>query len=407
MENNDVKHTEIDYWIACSGGLDSVFLVHLFVSMNKKVGLLHCNFKLRGEESDGDEVFVRKLAKELNIPIQVNVFDTIKYKEANNTNTQLAARNLRYAWFDEVKNATNALIVLGHHRDDQRETFILQLLRGASVHGLATMPFERNGYIRPLLGYTKDDLRSISLHNGWTWREDSSNLQDDYTRNDLRHHLIPELVRNGLNLQLIDELVRNYQQLLKHIESTKIQLGEEEYEIPIQDWREMPVFYQNVLLEDLGFGKNNRDLAIQVSESNKGAFALRNDIELWNEGIFLLFRRSKELPKLPELIVEPINRSNLDFQSSNLFVDAEKIQGNLYLRYWEEGDEFSPLGMIGNKKVSDFLKDKNVRSSEKKNQLAVCDDLGIVGVIGFVPSNRVKITEFSKQFFKLAVNNSV
>ena len=407
MDSKQNKYSEIDYWIACSGGLDSVFLVHLFVSMNKRVGVLHCNFKLREEESDGDELFVRNLAKELNLPIQVKTFDVNAYKNANKTNTQLAARNMRYAWFDEIKKNTRTNIVLGHHRDDQRETFFLQLLRGASVNGLAAMPCDRDGYIRPLLGYSKEELRLICVKNGWKWREDSSNLNDDYTRNDLRINLLPRLVENGLNLKLIDELIEGYQLILNYLEKNKIQVADGDYRLTILEWKELPIFYQNTLLEDIGFGKNNKNLVHQVAASNKGAYANRNGVELWNEGEYLLFKRNKISQIFPELYVTSIIRSELDFTSADLFVDKDKVEGNIYLRYWLEGDEFSPLGLKGNKKVSDFLKDKKVRSSDKKHQLVVCDELGIIGVVGFAPSNRVKITASSKHFLRLSVESFV
>lgn len=403
MGNRLHKYSEIEFWIACSGGLDSVFLVHLFFSLNKKIGILHCNFKLRGEESDGDELFVKNLADKLEIPIQVNVLDVNAYKKTNQSNTQLAARELRYKWFDEVKAATLGKIVLGHHKDDQRETFFLQLVRGASVNGLAAMPYERSGYIRPLLGYTKEEIKAICLKNNWKWREDSSNQQDAYTRNDLRLNLLPKLVENGLNLQIVDELITAYQLLLKHIENNKIRFGKGDFQISLREWKELPIFFQNSLLEDIGFGKNNIDLVNQIVDSNKGAYALRNTIELWNEGDFLLFKKPTTRKLIPELSVINNAPNEVDYSSNDLFIDADKVRGTIYLRSWKDGDEFSPLGLKGKKKISDYLRDKKVPSSQKKLQLVVCDDDGIIGVIGFVPSNRVKISTSSKQIFRLSV----
>lgn len=403
MENNQEKYNEVEFWIACSGGLDSVFLVHLFFSLNKKIGILHCNFKLRDAESDGDELFVRELADTLNIPIQVRSFDVNTYKKSSKTNTQLAARELRYAWFAEIKVTGKSRIVLGHHRDDQRETFFLQLIRGASVNGLAAMPCERNGYIRPLLGHAKEELRAICLKNDWKWREDSSNQQDNYARNDLRLNLLPKLVTSGLNLQLIDELIECYQHLLNYLEKNKLTSEKGDFHITLDKWRNLPTLYKNALLEDVGFGKNNIDLVEQIVYSNKGAFATRNAIELWNEGGFLRFIQSSASRLTPKLSVIPVQHHEIDFSSDDLFVDADKIAGSIYCRYWKAGDEFSPLGLQGSKKVSDFLKDKKVPSSEKKYQIIAFDDQGIIGVIGFLPSNRVKISSVTKHFFRLSV----
>lgn len=405
MEDNQEKYHEVEFWIACSGGLDSIFLVHLFFSLNKKIGVLHCNFKLRGAESDGDELFVRELADRLNIPIQVRLFDVNTYKKSSKTNTQLAARELRYAWFDEIKVAGKSRIVLGHHRDDQRETFFLQLIRGASVNGLAAMPCERNGYIRPLLGYAKEELRAICLKNDWKWREDSSNQQDYYARNDLRLNLLPKLVTSGLNLQLIDELIECYQHLLNYLEKNKLTCEPGDFQLTVEQWKNLPILYKNALLEDIGFGKNNIDLVEQIAYSNKGAFAVRKNVELWNDGGHLRFKNTSFHPMIPELLVIPIQRHEVDFSSGDLFIDADKIIGTIYCRYWKEGDEFLPLGMKGNKKVSDYLKDKKVPSSEKKHQIVVCDDQGIIGVLGFSPSNRVKILSATKRFFQLSLKS--
>ena len=404
MEDNQEKYNEVEFWIACSGGLDSVFLVHLFFSLNKKIGILHCNFKLRHAESDGDELFVRELADTLNIPIQVRSFDVNTYKKSSKTNTQLAARELRYAWFDEIKVAGKSRIVLGHHRDDQRETFFLQLVRGASVNGLAAMPYERNGYIRPLLGYTKEELRTICLKSNWKWREDSSNHKDDYARNDLRLNLLPKLVESGLKLRLVDELIECYQHLLNYIEKNKLTSEKGDFHITLDKWRNLPTLYKNALLEDVGFGKNNIDLVEQIVYSNKGAFATRNAIELWNEGGYLRFIKSSEDGLIPKLSVIPVQHHEIDFRSGDLFVDADKIVGTIYCRYWKEGDEFSPLGLKGNKKISDFLKDKKVPSSEKKHHIVVTDNQGVIGVIGFLPSNRVKISSATKHFYRLFVD---
>src|SRR5690554_317929 len=124
------------YWVACSGGVDSVVLLQLMIAQQKEIGILHCNFHLRAESSNEDETFVRNLAAELNVPIRVKEFNTIAYGQDNRINTQLAARELRYAWFDEIIKNENVIVLLAHHYDDQMETFFLQLRRGAKIKGL-------------------------------------------------------------------------------------------------------------------------------------------------------------------------------------------------------------------------------------------------------------------------------
>jgi tRNA(Ile)-lysidine synthase len=405
MGSPDRTYENSHFWIACSGGLDSVFAVRIFHQLNIPFGILHCNFNLRGQESDQDEQFVRSLAIELGVTIRVKSFDVKAYKQNQNVNTQLAARQLRYTWFEELIKNESAQIVLGHHRDDQRETFMLQLLRGASVHGLACMPSYRNGFLRPFLHLAKEEIQSISLHNNWKWRDDSSNLSDQYARNDLRLNLIPLLNKNEFNWSAIDDLISGYQELLGYLKSLTLEVEQNEQIITISEWLGLPKLNQNEFLEDISFGKNNIDLVNQLATANKGAYALRNGIELWNEGEFLLFR--KQHPSTTEkeysLNVERINKTEVDFNSRDLYLDEDKINGGLYLRKWRSGDAFVPLGMCGKKKISDFLKDKKVLSSDKESSFVVLDGEGIVGVVGYSPAERVKISSSTKQIIKVSV----
>jgi len=407
MDNLNRTYENYNYWIACSGGLDSVFAVRIFHQLKIPFGILHCNFNLRGQESNEDEQFVRALAREIGVPIRVKSFDVKDYKQNQNVNTQLAARQLRYSWFEELITKESVIVILGHHRDDQRETYLLQLLRGASVRGLACMPSFRDGFLRPFLKYSKENIRSLSIHNNWKWRDDSSNSIDKYARNDLRINLFPTLDKHDFNWSEIDNLISGYQVLLGYIESSKRKVDQEENTINISDWVTMPKFYQNEFLEDVGFGKNNIDLVHQVANSNKGAHALRNGIELWNEGVFLLFKKetSCDLLSEPVLRIIKVDKKDVDFGSIELYFDEDKIMGELYIRKWLSGDSFVPLGMHGRKKVSDFLKDKQVLSSSKSNALVVLDALGIVGIIGHTPAERVKISSRTKQIIKVHVEH--
>ena len=189
--------------IACSGGLDSIALVHLCKTTNLEVSIAHCNFNLRGEESDGDQRFVVALAKELKIPCYINSFDTNQYVEENQLSIQMAARKLRYDWFQELALKHQIQHVFtAHHADDNLETFLINLSRGTGIDGLTGIPLVNGIYVRPLLSFSRKEIETYALENAIKWREDSSNKSTKYLRNKLRHLVVPafkEVNENVLN----------------------------------------------------------------------------------------------------------------------------------------------------------------------------------------------------------------
>ena len=182
------------FFIAVSGGIDSMVLVHLFQKIGFQFAILHCNFQLRGKESDGDMDFVRNYADKFDIPWSIGHFDTKEYAKEMKVSTQVAARELRYDWFDEqLAEKDFDFVLTAHHADDNLETFMINLSRGTGLDGLLGIPAINDAIIRPMLIFTREEIEAYAKENKIQWREDSSNASDNYMRNKIRHHLVPVL----------------------------------------------------------------------------------------------------------------------------------------------------------------------------------------------------------------------
>ena len=388
-----------EFWVACSGGIDSVVLVHLMHSIKKSIGILHCNFQLRKEAAE-DKEFVISLAKKLSIPIRTKEFLIDQEKE----NTQLAARNLRYEWFEKVKTETGAPILLAHHLDDQIETFFLQLERGGGIYGLAGMPKEHKRYIRPLLNYSKQSLITLAKQNKWEWREDLSNQKTDYQRNYYRLTVLPFLEKQGLKKNEIIELVNDFQQFLNWIEKNKFDVKENaDYSISIKKWEETPVILRKELLHDFKIPRLQEKEVDKLTNSIKGTSLTFKNSNIWNEGKELFFERRESPEEEKKLKVSLITKDEIDFSSGDIYVDKSKVTGNLSLRKWEKGDRFKPLGIKGSKLVSDFLTDKKVPAHLRSKTLVIKDAEKIIAIVGFQPSEKVKIDDETAAVLKIEV----
>lgn len=375
------------YWLACSGGVDSVVLAHLLNACGKDFGLLHCNFHLRGEDSNTDEAFVRKLAAELAIPIRVKDFDTHQYSVDNRMNTQLAARELRYTWFDEVIAKENATVFIAHHYDDQVESFFLQLRRGGSLRALAGMPQFIDGYIRPLLKYSKKELIDLAIKSDWKWREDVTNASNDYMRNWYRNEVLPFLATQDFPLNDVTPLVEQFQEVLSYLQGFTI-----ENEVKISDWLSYPVWFQEQILSHHQLGEYPAREITRLANAFKGKYIRNKTNQVWNEGRTLVFSPVKSARKNLRLSLSIVSREEIEFDSDSLYLDHSKIRGNLSIRKWEAGDRFQPLGMKGVKKVGKFLRDRKVPSHLKTDIYVLLDESEeILGVFGFCCSEKVKI----------------
>ena len=382
------------YWVACSGGVDSVVLLHIVHRIQKNIGILHCNFHLRGKQSNKDELFVRKLAEELCVPIRIREFDTRKYEKEHHINTELAARELRYKWFDEIISNEKGRIVLGHHYDDQVETFFLQLRRGGRVKGLSGMPVFRKGYLRPLLKHTKKDLIAIAQKNNWKWREDITNTSNVYMRNWYRNEILPWLEKLGFPLTDIVPLMESFQIVLEHINQFEVPST-----IKIESWLQLPIWYQQHILSEHQLGVYPENEINQLAKGSKGKYIGNQNCSVWNEGDELIFVKEKEQPQL-QLVVKTCMRNETKLNNDDLFLDAAKVKPPFNCRKWKNGDRFQPLGMQGEKKIGKFLRDRKVQTHQKESVQVLVDDMdSILGVFGFGVDDKYKMDGSTKMVY--------
>ncbi|BAO56761.1 tRNA lysidine(34) synthetase TilS [Nonlabens marinus] len=420
-----------DVLLAISGGLDSVVLAHLLKSSEISFQMAHVNFHLRGEESDADELFVRNLAQQLSVDLHVQHFKTKKVVEKLGISTQMAARKLRYEWFDQLLKANDlAAVLTAHHLDDQLETFLINLNRGTGLAGLTGIPEQSPGLLRPLLKFSRNDILEFAQQNQITWREDSSNQRNDYQRNKLRNQALPVLhdalpqlrghFSQTLNyLQDIDlilkDAVARFRESVTTISTTGIDLH-------LDEVRKYPNFkaYLFYLLEEYGFNQTDEVVALMGAETGK---------YLSNATFILL--KDRDLLRL-EKITEPLTKkwyllpetTSIDLQNSSLtletirmddpvgfiktqsaknvlWLDKERLHYPLTLRAWHKGDRLEPFGMKGSQLVSDILTNKKLSRTEKKRVLMLCTPQDVLWVVGVRSSRHATVSDKTNEILKI------
>ncbi|WP_200975932.1 tRNA lysidine(34) synthetase TilS [Echinicola sp. 20G] len=423
--------TDKQYLLAISGGIDSVGLARLLKKSAIPFRMAHCNFGLRGEESDGDELFVRELAQELGVEISVKRFETKVYASEKGVSTQMAARDLRYTWFEQLLEEFDLDgVVVAHHADDQLETVLLNLFRGTGIEGIYGMSEIRDYIIRPLLPFSRDDIENFAVKERFDWREDSSNSESNYKRNFLRNEVLPLIKRHdeafeGNLRQSFDRLKDTGKAFFHLFDAWKKDHVKTDGEIQFLEkdglkqvpGRKSLLYYW---LRDYGF--NNAQVYDILDVLWCGEVGQRFESELFMVNVdreylilgkkvkdfeeVLLEKTDLELSfteKVYDILVLPAD-SSLDIRSENAMLDRDSIKFPLLLRRWKEGDRFRPLGMRKFKKISDFLIDLKVPVIIKKDVKVLCDADGeVVWVLGYRVDDRFKITPVTKEvmYFKL------
>lgn len=415
--------------LTVSGGVDSVVLVHLMKTIEADFSIAHCNFQLRGEESEGDQLFVKELASTMNVPFYDNRFETEQFASKHKLSIQMAARKLRYQWFEKLmKQHSFDYMVTGHHADDNLETFLINVIRGTGLEGLQGIPESKNNRLRPLLPFTREQILAFAEEQKITWREDSSNVSTKYLRNKLRHDVIPVL--KELNLTLLD----SFQETISHIKESQdiinysvSQVRDEVIEkqsdcikIDLNKLKKYPnpKAYLYPLLKEYGFTswKDIHDLV--NAQSGKQIFSDQSHV-IKDRDSFLIRPRQDVTEKetVPfELedgkIEEPIDLSWSVVEKTKkpsrkeLFVDADKLQG-LTIRKWKEGDLIYPLGMEGRKKkLSKFFKDEKLSLFDKEAIWLLCSDDAIVWVIGKRGDHRFRVDKKTTKILKFTLDGN-
>jgi tRNA(Ile)-lysidine synthase len=417
--------------LTVSGGLDSMVMLHLFVSNGFTVSVAHCNFQLRGSESDNDEFFVQDKCAHLQIPFFSKRFDTNNYATQNGISTQMAARDLRYAWFEEIREKEKCeAIATAHHLTDSIETVLFNLINGRGADGLTGIAVKSNHVIRPLLFATRMQIEAYAKLNGITWREDSSNLHDEYTRNFIRQQIIPKL--KDINAGLEESMERGIEKNKGITELMQIGLSAWASEYVVKTGKRIaiqkeaikqlhhPVGVLYELIKSYGFSLDQCAQIIPALESQSGKLFLSTTHQLVNDREDLIITaiplqgRETQIESgdsystLGDWIIE-IEENNDFSLSANPFLaimDADKIKFPLRWRRWKEGDSFYPLGMDQRKKISDFLIDRKISLGEKSSVTVLESNGEIIWVVGHRISNRVKVTADTKRALRLLLTSS-
>lgn len=419
--------------IALSGGVDSMVLAELLRRCGYNIAFAHCNFRLRGAESDGDEQFVREYAQRVGVKLFVKQFDTHQYVADNKVSVEMAARELRYAWFNDLINANQSLnssgasnnsdgwqnlrfdkLALAHHADDQIETFFINLLRGSGIKGLKAMQPCNGMYIRPLLWASREQIKKFAIENGIQWREDSTNQDTVFLRNKIRHNLMP--VYDGIKSDAREKILQSVECLASenqlYRELLKDKLSAIETVDGVLHSVEKRHFGLQLLFEwirDFGFSYSQCESIYASLDGEPGREFYSNEYQLVVE---------KETVELFPIDIEKLAGKELSFsefeispsfklQTSNPDVaqlDFDKLKLPLKMRSWQQGDRFRPLGMRGSKLVSDFFNDLNFTAYRKKTAQILTDaDDNIVWIVGYRIDDRYKITEKTKTIYQIEV----
>src|ERR1035437_4128248 len=420
--------------LTVSGGVDSIVMCDLFHKAGFSFGIAHCNFKLRGKESDEDEKFVKSLAEKYGVPFQKKLFNTKSYSEKKKISIQMSARDLRYAWLKRIaKEKKYDFIATAHHLDDSIETFFINILRGTGIAGLQGVPVRHGDIIRPLIFASKKMIRDYAEAENLSWREDSSNFTDKYLRNNIRHHLIPSLKK--LNAGFEKTITKELSYFKEAGEIFKKFVEEKKKEIVVEEGENILLNIKKLkdsghaetllheLLRAYDFTPETTELIAQRMYTTAGKKFLSPTYRLIKDRHFFILSPKHSNHKEKAFLLK---NNQAEFRNENLFLKIKIIKGNLsqvkdkrrtiaYLdhsmlkfplkiRKWKQGDFFHPLGMKGRKKLSDFFIDQKIPLAEKENIYVLESNGKIVWVIDYRIDDLFKVTPETKKIVKIAIH---
>ncbi|AWU39385.1 PP-loop family protein [Blattabacterium punctulatus CPU2] len=420
--------------VAVSGGLDSMVLINLLlhISFNLKITLsvAHCNFSLRNKESNEDEYFVRNFCVKKNISYHIKRFNTFDFSKKKKISIQMAARKLRYDWFEELLEINSyEYIALGHHFNDSIETFFINMMRGTGIKGLLGIPIKNKKFIRPLSGFTKKEILHYAKIKNIQWRLDSSNKEYKYLRNKIR------LITSTFSNSFYKGVKKSMEYLYKENFFIEIEIKKINKEITVEKksnpflWKiecekiknlQPLSFYLFKLFFPYGFSNIENLKHLIHAQSGKQLISKRYRIiknrNYWilienhffdkkDKGYVIQDIKFENLKYLPIDIQFIINPSPKEKNTKNMsFIDFDKIEFPLELRTWKKGDYFFPLNMKGKKKLSKYYKEKKFSLLEKKQIWLLINGNGdIILVIGNRLDDRFKVTKTTKKILGIKI----
>jgi tRNA(Ile)-lysidine synthase len=401
------------YFVAVSGGVDSMLLLELMFQNKLPIHVLHVNYHLRGNESNEDELLVRNYCESNNIPLTVESIYLKEKLEINGGNLQNEARKVRYDFFQkELDKVANSKLVLAHHLNDQLETFFLQLLRNAGIAGLSGMKPVNSKLLRPLLYFKKEEIYSLAIERKISWREDKSNSKNDYSRNRLRNKIIPLLTTEIPSLEnSILLLQEKFQESLSetHLKINAIYLEIEKLRsLKIATWNQLQAIEKIELLKKLEIPTSLFDAFNKLVQAQKGAKIQWNSNlaqkEVIREKDYFQFITNGEEFQLPKIGIEKISVLPSTFSKSTIFLDESKIIGKITIRKWQIGDRIYPIGLEGSKLISDIITDAKIPNHLRENQLVLSDDDKILACLNLSIDRRAIASKSSQSILKIYLN---
>ena len=411
--------------VGISGGADSVALLHILVSLGYKCIAAHCNFNLRGDESSRDEQFTTDFTQRLQVPLCKISFETNKYAQENRLSVEMAARELRYRWFEELLNTYDAdAVAVAHHRDDSVETLLINLTRGSGLTGLTGIKPKNGNVVRPLLCVSREDIYAYIENNGLEYVTDSSNSSDIYTRNFIRLKVIPllEEINPSVKASLARTANHLYDASLIYNHSI-----EEARRVIIQNNRlsisallsfPAPATILYEMLKSYGFSRTVCESIFTVLEKDSGKIFYSSthrllkdrsdlliDVLSGEESKAYLINLEDDNVDLPVELKPEIVVIKEDYQIEKdkkfAYFDFDKLSFPLVLRHWQEGDWFVPFGMKGKKKISDYFSDKKFSLFDKEKTWLLCSGQDVIWIVGERTDNRYRIEKTTKRVLKL------
>ena len=392
--------------VALSGGADSVALLLILKDLGYRIEAAHCNFHLRGEESNRDEEFAKNLCQKQGVPFHVIHFDTIEYATLHQVSIEMAARVLRYGYFSQLRQDIGAeKVCVAHHRDDAVETLLMNLMRGSGIHGLTGIRACNGEIVRPLLAVSRQEIEEYLHSIGQDYVTDSTNLVDEFVRNKARYMQEAEKVVDAVMDQKKSELIES-------VADTEMVSIQSLLQLP------SPELFLHEWLAEKGFNTTQIEQLAEHLEGVSGrVFETQNHTLLIDRDKLVLAPRKEpmKLLRIPEegryrldelLCLDVKGTKNISISKSNdcITIDKAKVKFPLTVRPIENGDAFIPFGMTGRKLVSDYLTDRKCSIFEKQRQLVLTDIEGqFIWLVGKRIDNRVSVTEQTKEVLQITL----
>ncbi len=432
IERHRLFHENERVLTGVSGGADSVVLLDILLRLGYDCVAAHCNFHLRGRESDRDEAFVRKFVSEREVPLLLEHFDTFAFAEKQKISIEMAARDLRYAWFHQIAAQEHAgVIAVAHHGDDSAETLLINLIRGTGLKGLSGIDPKNGMIVRPLLDCSRREIEEYARQRNLSYVTDSTNLTDEYTRNKIRNEILP--LMSEINPSILETLRENSKLFRGAYMIYREKVAEAEKELVRSEESRILIDINKLLLQ-----ADPQSIIFEIlNPYHFNAANIREITEALTENPGLQFYSpTHRLTKDREvLIVEPINRdaTHVEYLISEetveikeplhlqlkrfpvpenfaptrlahkIHLDADKVKFPLTIRGWQQGDRFYPLGMRGSKKLSDYFTDIKLSLPEKEQVKLLISDNLIVWVIGMRLDDRFKVDKKSRNILEISV----